>query len=150
MKLNLEINNVAQSPVADAFFVGVAEKTLAAAKYEFLADKEISLSLALVSKEEIRKLNGAYRKYDSVTDVLSFAEYENLAELQAAGKNPPEGGLFLGELIICYDDIKEYCQENGIALEKELANVTAHGILHLLGFDHGDEMFGLQEKIIKK
>jgi probable rRNA maturation factor len=147
MKLNLEVNNVTQSPVADSFFVAVAERALAKAEYAFLQEKNISISLAVVAPAEIKKLNGDYRKYDSVTDVLSFAEYENLELLEKAAEGEDE--LFLGELIICYDDIKEYCRANSIDLEKELANVTAHGVLHLLGFDHSDKMFSLQAEIIK-
>ncbi|MFA6974092.1 MAG: rRNA maturation RNase YbeY [Parcubacteria group bacterium] len=149
MQLNLEINNATQSPIADSFLVAVAEKTIqeliTELNHEFLKEKDISISLALVSPEEIQKLNKEYRQKDDVTDILSFPEYENLAQIKDAVDNE----LFLGELILCYDDIEEYARKENIALDQELANVVSHGVLHLLGFTHGEKMFGLQEKIKK-
>ena len=150
MKLNLEINNITQSPVEDAFFISVAEKTLAEAGYDFLNNKDINISLALVSPAEIQKLNKERRQVDSVTDILSFAEYESMEELKKAVDKPTKGEsgeIFLGELILCYDDIKEYAQKENIALNQELANVVSHGVLHLLGFEHGDAMFEIQNRV---
>ena len=146
MNINLEVNNKTQSPLADDFFVLVAEKTIAAAGYEFLQDKEISISVALVSEEEMQKLNNEYRQKDSTTDVLSFCEYESMKEL----KNVSEPEIFLGELILCYDDISKYAKEKQIELQGEVVNVTSHGVLHLLGFEHGDKMFALQEAVVSK
>jgi rRNA maturation RNase YbeY len=146
MVLNIEINNTTQSPVADDFFVAVAEKTFAELKLDFLEGKNISISLALVTPEEIQKINKEHRKHDDVTDILSFAEYGDIEEVKKA----VDSELFLGELILCYDDIKKYAADAGIKLEKELANVISHGILHLLGFEHGEEMFILQNKITKE
>ncbi len=145
MEINLEINNTTKSPIEDEFFRKVVRKTFEDLSYEFLKNNEINVSLALVSAEEIRKFNNEYRKYDSVTDILSFAEYESLEELKAAAKNQQE--LFLGELILCYDDIKEYTEKENIDFEKELAKVVSHGILHLMIFAHGEEMFAIQEKV---
>jgi probable rRNA maturation factor len=145
MKINLEINNVTQSPIEEGFFEAVIEKTFAQLKYDFLEDAEIGISIALVAKEEIRKLNKEYRKNDSVTDILSFPEYMSLKEIKKAAGKEKSGELFLGELILCYDDIKEYGEKEGLKLEKEIANVITHGILHLVGFEHGEEMFGIQK-----
>lgn len=145
MKINLEINNTTQSPIADDFFIFVAEKTFAELKLDFLAEKNISISLALVAPEEIQKINKEHRKKDSVTDILSFAEYTNAEEIKKA----VDKDIFLGELILCYDDVKEYAEKEGIKLEKELANVISHGILHLLGFEHSEEMFAIQNQITK-
>lgn len=153
MKLNLEINNTTQSPVEDVFFISVAEKTLAEVPaLGDLVSKSFSISVALVSPEEIQKLNKERRQVDSMTDILSFAEYENMEELKKAVDNPlrqPADEIFLGELILCYDDIKEYAQKENIALNQELANVVSHGVLHLLGFEHGDAMFKIQNKMTK-
>lgn len=154
MKLTLELNNLAKSPVKKDFFGKVVKKTIQESGYDFLnplrqsADggKNISISIALVSKKEIKRLNKNYRKKDQVTDVLSFAEYKNLAAIKKA----KDKSIFLGELILCYDDIKEYAKKRGLALKKEMANVVSHGILHLLGMKHGKKMFLLQKKIIKK
>ena len=145
MKINLEVNNTIKSPIEDIFFVHVAEKTFANLEDDFFGDREINISLALVAKDEIQKFNNEYRKYDSVTDVLSFAEYESEDELKSAIKNNQE--VFLGELILCYDDIMEYAEKEQLNFEKELAKVVSHGILHIIGFSHGEKMFALQEKV---
>lgn len=139
MKINLEINNKSKSPIEDSFFVSVAEKTLKDLKFE----KDISISLALVSPEEMRELNSQYRSHDEVTDVLSFPEYKNISKISEAVDKIP----FLGEIILCYDDIRGYSEKEKIKLEKELAKVFSHGILHLLGYSHGTEMFNIQEKV---
>lgn len=147
MKLNLEVNNTTNSPVEDGFFEVVAEKTFDRIGYDFLAGKELGISVALVTPEEIKRLNKEYRKYDCVTDVLSFPEFQNSQELKDASQKNEGEGLFLGELILCYDDIKEYALCEGREMDKELAKVVSHGILHLAGFSHGKEMFGVQEEV---
>jgi len=145
MKINLEINNKAKSPIKDVFWSAIARKTLEEVNLDFLKEKEISVSLALVNEKEIQKLNKQLRKIDKSTDVLSFPEFPSLKEL----KKSQEPELFLGEIILCYDDIKKYVLSEKLDLKKELAKVFAHGILHLLGFQHGKVMFTRQEKIAK-
>ena len=146
MLLDIEVNNTTHSPVEDVFFVRVIESTIMATGYNFLQEKNISISVALVSELEMQKLNRENRHKDSVTDILSFFEYEAIEELQADAAEE----IFLGELILCYDDIKKYAQAENIPLQQELANVTAHGVLHLLGFAHGETMFSLQKKVISE
>jgi rRNA maturation RNase YbeY len=150
MPIRLQVNNTTSSPVGDDFFQRVAEETFREAGFEFSESKEIFLSLALVAPAEIRRLNKEYRKYDSVTDVLSFAEFKNARALKKAVDKSVDVGVFLGELILCYNDIQEYAKKNKIGLQKELANVVSHGVLHLLGMKHGKKMFAIQDKIIKK
>ena len=143
MPINLEINNKAKSPIKEALFSAVARKTLDEIKFDFLLKKNISVSLAIVSEKEIQKLNKQWRKIDKPTDVLSFPEFASLKEI----KKWKEDELFLGEIILCYDDIKKYASSEKLELKKELAKVFAHGILHLLEFQHGKKMFAVQEKI---
>ena len=145
MEINLEINNKIKNPIGDSFWQAVAEETLREVGIDFLKNKKVALSLAIVSEKEIEKLNQEYRKIKKPTDVLSFAEFPSLKELR---KNQ-EPELFLGEIILCYDDIRKYTVKKKINLEEELAKVFAHGILHLLGMQHGKKMFALQEKIAK-
>ncbi len=157
MKLKLEINNTAKSPVRKKLLEEAVEKTLAGSGLGFLARKNISLSMAIVGAREIKKLNKIYRKADAATDALSFAEYKNTEALRKAVDNPPAcpdeteskraGGVFLGELVVCYTDIREYARKNKIGLRKELANVVSHGVLHLLGMKHSKKMFAIQEKV---
>jgi len=157
MKITVEVNNLAKSPIKKAVFQAVAKKTLEKSGYHFLnplrqpADggKNICVSLAVVGPAKIKKLNKIYLKQNEPTDILSFAEYKNIKKIQQAMTNPPAGGLFLGELILCYDDVKEYAKIRGLVLKKELAVVFAHGLLHLLGFRHGKKMFEVQDKMTK-
>lgn len=145
MSIEIEVNNTTQSPVAHNFFADIAEKTITATNYDFLQKKNISISVALVTETEMQKLNREHRQRDSVTDILSFFEYENIAEIEKVCDEE----LFLGELILCYDDIVRYAREQKLDTQKELAGVVAHGILHLLGFAHGEEMFEIQDRIVK-
>lgn len=145
-RIKLEINNVTKSPLRDSFLRLITRKTIEKSGSDFLKKKNISLSVAIVGKKEIRKINRKYRRKNQVTDILSFPEYRGARQMKAA----KERDLFLGELIICYDDIKDYAQKQGIAVKKELANVVSHGMLHLLGFGHGKRMFGIQKEISDK
>jgi len=145
MKINLEINNKSQSPIEDGFFHDVAKEAFREMEFDFLSEKEISISLALVKESEIEKLNHEYRKVKKPTDVLSFPEFPTLKKIKAK----KEKELFLGEIILCYDDIRKYTIKKKIDLNQELSEVFAHGILHLLGMQHGKKMFALQKKIAK-
>ncbi len=145
MRLNLEINRTVKNPVADDFWRKAARQVLREPLFAFLAEKKINLSVAFVTPAKIRALNKTYRRHDSVTDVLSFPEFKNLAALRKS----VDKELFLGELILCYNDIKQYAQQERLNLKQELAKVFAHGLLHLLGLAHGRRMFLLQEKIAK-
>lgn len=146
MKLEIEVNNKSKSPVEDKFFFRIIKDTLERSGMNFLKARDINVGLALVNSGEIRKLNRIYRKKDSVTDVLSFSEYKNSSEMENSnGKK-----MFLGEIILCYNDIKKYSRKEKINFEEELARVVSHGILHLLGFRHGKEMFRIQGEAAKK
>lgn len=108
---------------------------------------EAEISLLLVSDEEIHRLNLEYRGIDSPTDVLSFPqiEYENPADFSASETqgseylNPDTGELFLGDIIISLDRVKEQAANYGHGTEREFAFLVAHSMLHLLGYDHMTE-----------
>lgn len=146
MKLNLEINNKSKSPIGQAFFVAAWKTAFADKALVSPSSKKFNLSLALVFKAEIKKLNRIWRKKNEVTDVLSFAEFKNLKAI----KTSQEKEVFLGEIILCYDDIKAYARKNDLKIKAELAKVFLHGILHLLGFKHGLKMSALQNKFLTK
>ena len=147
MKLNLEINNSTKSPVKKAFIERVVLATLEKSRCSFLQEKTISLSFAWITEVEIRAINKTYRGKDRATDVLSFCEYADMSSLKKA----PEKELFLGELLLCYNYIKAVAIASGQekSLQKELARIVAHGVLHLLGFSHGKKMFDIQDAIAK-
>ena len=78
------------------------------------------VSVAFVSNEQIKELNKKYRNKDEATDVLSF----------------PIDNEILGDIIISTQRAAEQAEEYGHSLERELAYLTVHGILHLFGYDH--------------
>jgi probable rRNA maturation factor len=89
-----------------------------------------SIDVALVSDCEIRELNRTHRGIDKVTDVLSFPMSDDPA---------PNGRRFLGDVLICESAAQKQAEEYGHSFERELAFLTVHGVLHLLGYDHGTE-----------
>ena len=100
----------------------------------------------ITDAEEIQRLNGSYRNIDRVTDVLTFPAWEGDVILC-----PPDG--YLGDIAICYERAEEQAQEYGHSLERELAFLSVHGALHILGYDHmtpEDEaiMMGKQDEIL--
>ena len=148
MKLILEFNDRAKSGIKKSFILKTIKETLARADRTDGESANFSVSLAVVSEDEIKELNRTYRKKNKPTDVLSFAEYENRQELEkvlVGGRD-----VFLGELVLCYNDMVKYCAENGVDIQEEIARVVSHGTLHLLGFSHGKKMFGIQDEIAKK
>ena len=86
-----------------------------------------------------------YRKKDKPTDVLSFCEYATKEEL--CNEAAMIDQVFIGELIVCPTYIEANAKEDGESLEYALTYIVSHGVLHLLGFDHGKKMFDLQQKV---
>ena len=142
MKINVEFNDQAKTGIEKYFILEVVKKTLEREDFKFLGEKNISISLAAVSDEEIKKLNSTYRKKDQATDVLSFAEYKDEEEIKQTGDN-----LYLGEVILCYNYINEFVKQEKGDLKKELAKIISHGILHLLTLEHSQEMFLIQDEV---
>ena len=93
----------------------------------------VTVSLSFVSSGEIKELNALYRGVDRVTDVLSFPQYENLEEI------PRLGAILLGDVVICPEQALLQADDFGHSPERELVYLFVHSMLHLLGFDHGEE-----------
>ena len=105
-------------------------------------------SIIFVTEEEIRRINREYRNIDRVTDVISFA-FEDSKDLVYNDIR------VLGDIYICIKRMQEQAQEYGHSEKRELAFLTVHGLLHLLGYDHmtledEKEMFGLQELVLNE
>lgn len=93
------------------------------------------LSLRLCDDAEIQSLNRNYRGYDHPTDVLSFASLEVDTPLVAAENEP----LYLGDIVISVATAQRQAKHHNHTLETEMVWLAAHGLLHLLGWDHPDE-----------
>ena len=95
------------------------------------------VSVSFVSSDKIRELNRDYRDVDSVTDVLSFPQFETVDELIESEEDT--GVAELGDVVICMDRAKSQAEEFGHPLKREVIYLFVHSILHLLGYDHMEE-----------
>ncbi len=106
-----------------------------------------AVEISVIGESLMKKINYKYRGKDKATDVLSFAWREPAvapAELWR-GK--------MGEIYICYPQIKRQAKEYGVAEEQEFKRMLVHGLLHLVGYDHikkrdAQKMFKKQEELI--
>ena len=125
------------------------EKVISEAlRYEGVNDNT-EVSVTIVDNEEIRKINNKFRNIDIATDVLSFPliDFDN--------ESLPDDGskIYLGDIIISIERAKEQAKEYGHSIDREIGFLTAHSMLHLLGYDHmvpeeEKEMFAKQEEIL--
>jgi len=139
----IEVNNLTTVSVDKEFLKKIAQKVL-----ESENKKEADLSVALVGQGRMKELNKKYRGKNRVVDVLAFGENQKSKTsrptadaVSRAGKNQKfpvmsENKLSLGEIVICLREVKKNAKKHKSTLEKELAKVLIHGILHLLEYDH--------------
>ncbi len=95
------------------------------------------VSLRLTFDAEIQQLNRDFRQQDKSTDVLSFAALET--EMPQADSIYQQQPVYLGDIIISIETAARQAADGQHSLERELAWLCAHGLLHLLGWDHPDE-----------
>ena len=103
------------------------------------------ISVVFVDNAQIRKLNAQYRNKDMETDVLSFPMGEN----GVYDINHSTGAKILGDIVISMEKAVEQAERFGHSLEREVGYLTAHSMLHLLGYDHekgGIEKVRMREK----
>ncbi len=103
------------------------------------------ISVSFVDNEQIREMNRQYRDKDSATDVLSFPMGEN----GQYDLNHETGAKILGDVVISMPRAVEQAEAYGHSLEREVGYLTAHSVLHLLGYDHergGLERVRMREK----
>ena len=95
----------------------------------------VELGLVIAGDETVHELNRSYRSVDSTTDVIAFALSER-GEKDEVFIAPPDDIIHLGEIIVSYPQAKRQAEEQRHPLERELALLVSHGVLHLLGYDH--------------
>ena len=117
----------------------------------------LEMSLSIVSPEQIQELNKSFREVDKVTDVLSFPTCDNPTRgaitVVCEDVNPETDLVNIGDIVICLERAKEQAKEYGHSLKRELAFLSLHGLLHLLGYDHIEpddekQMIALQKEIL--
>ncbi|MDO4566355.1 MAG: rRNA maturation RNase YbeY [Oscillospiraceae bacterium] len=97
------------------------------------------ISVTFVDNAEIKRINADYREKDVETDVLSFP----LCQKDDYTVNPETGMVALGDIVISMEKAIEQANMFGHTLSREIAYLTVHSMLHLLGFTH--EEGGIQE-----
>ena len=139
--MDYQINNEYGYQEDYSYLDGVIKRTL---------EKEEALnsifSIIFIDNEQIRKINATYRGIDRETDVISFA-FEDAKDDFSLTKR------VLGDLYISIPKMQEQAKSYGHSEKRELAFLTVHGLLHLLGYDHQtpeeeEKMFGLQKEIL--
>ncbi|HHX58296.1 MAG TPA: rRNA maturation RNase YbeY [Candidatus Moranbacteria bacterium] len=136
--LKIEINNQSVSQFSDEKIGAVLKLSVDFLKEKrFIKSESINLSIALVEEKEIAKLNQQYRSKKGSTDVLSFCYNKTEEEIA-------------GEIILAPEVIERYAQEDSRNFENEFIKNLIHGLLHIIGLEHSNEMFELQEGLLKQ
>ena len=107
----------------------------------------VEFNVIFVDSNTIHDINKTYRNVDRVTNVISFALEDN--------KTIELDHRLLGDIYICVERAEEQAKEYGHSFLRELAFLTIHGLLHLLGYDHMEKeeekiMFQKQEDILNE
>lgn len=92
----------------------------------------VMLTITVVDDEEIRQINREHRNIDKATDVLSFP----LVDDETAFALPPGVPRELGDVIVSYPRTVAQAEEYGHSVQRELAYLIVHGVLHIMGHDH--------------
>jgi len=138
--INLEYYNETPATVSDLIF----EELLDVINQKLPQKKSYLITLTLVNKKLIQKINKKFRNVDAPTDVVSLSYLNS----DYPGQN------ILGEIFICTDIAEKQAKEQGHDLLTELKFLFIHGVLHCLGYEHSNEkdfelMMSLTNKILK-
>jgi probable rRNA maturation factor len=107
-------------PAADAL------RRIIGAALARMGERRAEVHVVVSDDERVRGLNSTWRAIDAPTDVLSFPDGDEL----------PDGWRLLGEIVISLDAARRQAAELGHSELRELQELTLHGVLHLLGYDH--------------
>jgi probable rRNA maturation factor len=151
----IEVLNEAGADVDERALVDVARHVLD----RMGVSPQAELSISLQDAAEMERLHVQYMDLPGPTDVLAFPMDE--LDLRGARGVPQGSGsededaapTLLGDVVLCVEVAERQAREAGHSTLDELQLLTAHGVLHLLGFDHAEpdehaEMFGLQAELL--
>jgi probable rRNA maturation factor len=150
MKLSVNIDKQFSHLVKRPWLRLVVSKTLTAAK----AARNIQLELTITDDDTVHEMNRMYRGVDSPTDVLAFALIQDTTDATVF-VTPPDEPPHLGEILISFPAAERQAGEHSHPVDRELAILAIHGVLHLLGYDHGTadqerEMRVLEEAVLRE
>ncbi|MGN6606360.1 MAG: rRNA maturation RNase YbeY [Jatrophihabitans sp.] len=150
----IEINNESGVAVDEAALAGLGRFVLDAMGIDPLAE----LSVVLLDTEAMTALHVQWMDLPGPTDVMAFPmdaeEGPDRFEGSHPGAEAGEPQALLGDVVLCPEVAQEQAKSAGHSLESELHLLCTHGILHLLGYDHGEpdeerEMFELQADLLR-
>src|SRR5690349_6164961 len=147
--MSIEIANESGVEVDTDAILAVARHALDEMGVNPLAE----LSILLVDAEYMTELNHRWMDADGPTDVLAFPMDEGSVDHGPGEAGSGEPAL-LGDIVLCPEIAAKQADTAGHATRDELALLTVHGTLHLLGYDHAEadeerEMFGLQTRLLE-
>jgi probable rRNA maturation factor len=93
---------------------------------------DISVFVSIVSDKTMLEVSNRYLKDNAVHDVLSFPT----SELKGSFVTPPTVPVSLGDIVVCFDMVKDESKADGIPVERKILDLIQHGALHLLGIHH--------------
>lgn len=147
--MTIEIANESGVELDTDAVMDVARHTLAETGVNPLAE----LAITLVDSDYMSDLNHRWMDGDGPTDVLAFPLDEAAGQDRGHGEEPSEPTL-LGDVVLCPEVARQQATAAGHSTADEVALLTVHGTLHLLGYDHAEpeeerEMFGLQARLLE-
>src|ERR1700745_1352805 len=147
--MSIEVSNESGIDVSEAELVSVARFVIAKMDVNLGAE----LSLVLLDTAAMADLHMRWMDLPGPTDVMSFP----MDELEPGGRPDAAepGPSMLGDIVLCPEFAAERAPAAGHSLAHELALLTIHGVLHLLGYDHAEpeeekEMFALQRQLLEE
>ncbi|MCX4097547.1 rRNA maturation RNase YbeY [Nocardia sp. alder85J] len=145
--MSIEIANESGIDVSEEELVSVARFVIGRMDVHPAAE----LSMVLVDLDTMSDLHVRWMDLPGPTDVMSFP----MDELEPGGRpdSAEPGPSMLGDIVLCPEFAAEQATRAGHSLDQELALLTVHGVLHLLGYDHAEPeeekvMFGLQNRLL--
>lgn len=142
VKVNIE-NSQKQIPLPVGTKLLVRKACIATLTEEKFTD-DAEVDVTFVDDEQIKEYNSQFRNVDNSTDVLSFP----LGENGVYDTDPETNKKMLGDIVISVEHAVAQGELFGHGLRREIAYLTVHSMLHLLGYDHVDE--GMQKAIMRE
>jgi len=117
-----------------------AAAALALTPYAPLADAAplVEIAVRLTDDAEVQALNRDFRSKDKPTNVLSFPQVQ--ADLLTSLSNSDDGEILLGDIVLARETCAREAEEKGIPLADHATHLIVHGTLHLVGYDHMDDV----------
>ena len=132
-KLLINFSRTVDHEALDYYFKYTIRRAVLAVLTHEGFDKDCEVSVTFCDNAYIKELNSEYRGKDSPTDVLSFPMYD----FASGDEFIPEDELIpLGDIVISLERAEEQARELGNTFLEEVAFLTVHSMLHLLGYDH--------------